>query len=111
MPDIDDATPKDAQAYDRLLILAVRCADMLGGGAEGGAEALCDDCHESVWWSPATVELVRAQGLPVHVRCNQCAGRLGFGGPAATAHRGPAPGDRPGYRPLRGRPGPGFGAD
>jgi len=49
-------------------------------GLTASAEALCDDCHESVWWSQATVELVRDTGLPVHVRCNRCAARLGMGG-------------------------------
>lgn len=66
--------------YDVVLILAVRTTDLPDGGQHDAAEALCDDCHESVWWSNTTSEIVQDQGLPVHVRCNQCAGRLGFGG-------------------------------
>ena len=79
MPDIDDATPEQARPFDRILVLCVRVAD-LPEKAEDAAEALCDDCQQSVWWAETTVKLVREQGLPVHVRCNRCAGRLGFGG-------------------------------
>ena len=65
---------------DVTLLIAVRTDDLPSGIPEGGAEALCDDCHESVAWTPATVAMVRDLCLPVHVRCTQCAQRLGDGG-------------------------------
>ena len=74
-----DPGPDADLPHDRILILSYRTADN-PAGVGAAAEALCDDCHETVWWSQSTVDIVRESGLPVHVRCNRCAQRLGSGG-------------------------------